>query len=102
MARAFTMLISGFVDGRLIYIIRFPFSYREFAAHLKSKLDKFYGGTHQTGRYLRSAEFNYKHYHDCPDLSIVYLDSGALDDYPHKLSEEFKKFVVAKHHGRSR
>lgn len=65
-----TMLVSGFVDGRLVYIIQFPFSCLE--EEIRRQLKKFFKTRRRPGQYLRSASFSFRHYKDSPDLRVVY------------------------------
>ncbi len=71
------MLVSGFVDGKLIYIIEFPFNFLDFIKNLESKIqrwkEKLKGSKSTRGQFLRSAEFDYKDYIHCPSLKVVYL-----------------------------
>lgn len=81
------MLVSGFVDGRLAYIIEFPF--RCLEARLRMVLEKhFPGGNRPPSQYLRSASFTFKDYQDCPDLRLVHRAEN-LDDFKDCLSEGF-------------
>jgi hypothetical protein len=58
------MLISGFVDGKLIYIIEFPFMSSDFVKNLEIKIQKWQrklkGSKSIKGQFLRSADFDYK------------------------------------------
>lgn len=65
-----TMLVSGFVDGRLVYILEFPFSCLE--EEIRRQLERFFKTARQAGQYLRSASFSFKHYKTSPDLRVVY------------------------------
>jgi len=87
------MLVSGFIDGNLIYILAFPFGCLEFANHLKTKVDKFFGGRHQAGRYLRSAEFSFRHYKNCRELRIVYLNEELMRRYRDNMASNFVDFL---------
>ncbi|MCD6461637.1 MAG: hypothetical protein J7L61_02725 [Thermoplasmata archaeon] len=82
------MLVSGFVDGRLIYIIEFPFNCDSFVKKIKSQLERrFSGGKDITGQFLRSANFNYKDYIDCPNKKIVFVLSR-------KELERYRPYIV--------
>lgn len=71
------MLVSGFVDGKLIYIIEFPFICESFMKNLEKQINrwmrKLKGSRTMKGQFLRSANFDYNNFIDCPDLKIVYL-----------------------------
>ncbi|MYG00187.1 hypothetical protein F4212_13790 [Candidatus Poribacteria bacterium] len=67
------MLIGGFVDGRLIYILGFDFNEEDFLSKLEDQLWKrFPTGSDVIGQYLRSAQFSYIHYKNSVSLEIVY------------------------------
>ena len=59
---ALYMLVSGFVDGRMLYVLEFPFNTPSFVRRLEERLrDKFPDGD-RSGMFLRSADFDYRHY----------------------------------------
>jgi hypothetical protein len=92
------MLISGFVDGKLIYILEFPFNYPKFVKHLKDQLQhRFEKGKDITGQFLRSAGFDYRHFIDCPNLGIVYiLDEVNFKKYRLYIVKGFYEFLEGK------
>jgi len=91
------MLVSGFVDGKLIYIFEFPFKFREFKDHLKDQLDKRFGAKRPKGLFLRSASFNYKHYKNCQELRIVYLlEKNELEKYKDNFGKGFYNWLAGK------
>jgi len=74
------MLVSGFVDARLIYILEFPFTYPEFVQRLQEQLARhFERGKRLSGQFLRSAQFSFKHYKDCPQLKVIYKEPHIND-----------------------
>jgi len=89
------MLISGFVDGKLIYILEFSFNYPEFVKHLKEQLKhRFKSGKDITGQFLRSANFDYRHFIKCLKLRIVYvLDKNKLKEYKPYAVKGFYEFL---------
>ncbi len=95
------MLVSGFVDGKLIYIIEFPFNYPDFIKNLESKIqrwkEKLKGSKSTRGQFLRSAEFDYKDYFHCPNLKIVYLlNKTELSKYKEYITRNFYNFLEGK------
>lgn len=56
------ILVSGFVDGKLIYIIEYSFSCKSFVEKLKRQLNKRFPNGDVTSQFLRSANFDYKDY----------------------------------------
>ena len=67
------MLVSGFIDGRLVYIFEYPFNIKPFQEKLSSQLVKKFPLGDEANSYLRSASFDYKDYIEDDNLKIVYL-----------------------------
>jgi len=92
------MLVSGFIDGKLIYILEFPFKCKDFINHLKTQLEhwqnKLKGSTTTVGQFLRSASFDYRHYINCPDLKAIYiLPKKELKKYKNFINTKFYKWL---------
>ena len=94
------MLVSGFVDGKLIYIIEFPFSNEDFKKNLKAQLDNYFKEEkRETNHYLRSASFDFKDFLFCKDgIKINYLlNKKELETYKtyfnSKFFEELAKYA---------
>ncbi len=95
------MLVSGFVDGKLIYILEFPFSCPTFINNLKNEVEnwqaKMQGSQSTKGQFLRSASFNYKNYIDCQKLKTVYiLNKEELFRYKPYIDGGFYQFLEGK------
>jgi transcriptional regulator with XRE-family HTH domain len=76
------VLVSGFIDGKLIYIIEFPFNCPDFIANLEKQI-------------LRSATFDYKHFINCPKLKIVFLlNKKELSKYKTYIADGFYEFLM--------
>ncbi|MEA3476414.1 MAG: hypothetical protein U9R23_08260 [Candidatus Cloacimonadota bacterium] len=90
------MLISGFVDGKLVYILELPFNYPEFTNHLESQLQRRFKKKEDiTGQFLRSANFDYKHFINCPKLKVIYLlNKNKLEMYKSYIVKNFYEFLV--------
>lgn len=78
-----TILISGFVGGKLIYIIEIKFECLK--GRLEKLLNKRFPQGRSPGEFLRSASFSLKDYINCPSLKLVYL----REDW-----EEFKDYLT--------
>jgi hypothetical protein len=92
------MLVSGFVDGKLIYIFEFPFNCPDFVANLEKQVsrwkEKLEGSKSVKGQYLRSAGFNYKDFMNCTKLRTVFiLPKKRLSRYKSYISKDFYKFL---------
>lgn len=87
------MLVSGFVDVRLIYILEFPFSYSEFVDRLSRQLERHFArGQRTPGQFLRSADFSFKYYKNCPQLKVIYKHV-QLADYRQFLTADLFNFL---------
>ena len=93
----FNMLVSGFVDGKLIYILEFPFNFTEFTERLEKLLYKrFPAGKDISGEFLRSADFYYKHFINCPNLKVAYLlKKDELEEYRKYIVKDFYNILGA-------
>ena len=89
------MLVSGFVDGKLIYILEFPFKCVFFTSKLKKQLLKrFPDGKDKSNQFLRSASFSYKDFYKCENLKIIYLlPKDELEKYKAYVVRDFYKFL---------
>lgn len=91
------MLVSGFVDGRLVYIIKFPFHCLE--SRLSDRLErKFPGGKREGNSFLRSADFDFSHYRDCAEVEIVYC-ADELIVFQDCLNHHFYEWLLEKSQG---
>lgn len=92
------MLVSGFVDGRLIYILEFPFSCPTFIKNLEKQLmHRFPKGKDIPNEYLRSASFGYRQFIQCKNLKIVYItDKKELQKHQQHIIGDFYKFLEGK------
>ncbi|CEG11802.1 conserved hypothetical protein [groundwater metagenome] len=95
------MLVSGFVNGKLIYVIEFPFAFKDFLENLENQIKrwegKMAGNKSKKGQFLRSANFDYRHFVACPNLKIVYLLSREeLSKYVSYISKGFFQYLYNK------
>lgn len=87
------MVVSGFVDARLIYILEFPFSYPEFVQRIQEQLERHFArGKRAPGQFLRGAQFSFKNYKDCPQLKIIYKEPH-ISDFEQYLTGELFNFL---------
>jgi hypothetical protein len=91
------MLSSGFVDGRLIYIIECPFTHPDFIQNLENQLKKhFPRGKDISTQYLRSANFDYKNYMSSKKLRFVFiLNKKELNAFKPYIVQDFYRFLEA-------
>jgi len=89
------MLVSGFVDRKLLFIIEFPFAFEHFANKLERQLKKHFPSGDVEGRYLRSATFNFADYSACTNIKSVYLNEKALAEHKSEFTKKFYDFVFS-------
>jgi len=87
------MLVSGFVDGRLVYILEFPFQCLE--SRLRERLTKrFPGDVRKANEYLRSASFSFKDYASCfREKGRLVYRVAPLDPFRGALTQSFYEFL---------
>lgn len=90
------MLISGFVDGELIYVLEFPFICSSFIERLKIQIKKRFPNGDKLGEYLRSANFTFEHYKNCKELKVVYLEKDKLEKHKRQLTQKYYDFLLKK------
>ncbi|MGE0086050.1 MAG: hypothetical protein AB7S75_16700 [Desulfococcaceae bacterium] len=95
------MLVSGVVDGKLIYIIEFTFIFSDFVKNLDIKIEKWQmklkGSESIKGQFLRSADFDYKNFINYPNLKIIFLlNKRWLAKYQPHISKGFYDFSEGK------
>ncbi len=91
------MLVSGFVDGKLIYIIEFPFFSEDFVKNLEKQLIKRFPDGDKINNYLRGASFNFNHFTNSEKLRIVYLlDKSFLLEYKEYINYRFYLWLETK------
>lgn len=85
------MLVSGFVDGKLLYILEFPFNTEIFTNKLKTQLIKnFPDGKDKLGHFLRSANFDYRDYIESKEIKRIYiLPKSELENYKEFINDKF-------------
>lgn len=87
------MLVSGFFDGRLMYILEFPFSHPALVERLRQQLLRYFTKKgRKPGQFLRSAQFSFKHYKDCPTLKIIYTNP-SLFNYQELFTRDLFQFL---------
>lgn len=92
------MLMSGFIDGRLIYILEIPFNHPDFVKHLEEQLRRrFKEGKDVSGQFLRSANFDYRYFINSLKLKIIFLlKKKELVKYSQYIVKDFYKFIESK------
>jgi hypothetical protein len=88
------MLISGFIDGQLIYLFEFPFLEKTFLAKLENLLKKRFPHGDKTGEYLRSASFSFQDYAKSRQIKVIYvIIHQKLKEYQPYLNKNLFQFL---------
>lgn len=92
------VLVGGFIDGKLIYIFRFPFNSKPLVDRLRDLLRKKYpDGKDVSGDWLRSATFRLRDYKDISTLNVtVFVDNQTLDFYQPYITKPLYDFLEEK------
>lgn len=67
------MLVSGFVDGQLIYLLEFDFNEKQFISNLEEQLYEKFPKGDEIGYYLRSASFDFADYENAKSLKKIFV-----------------------------
>lgn len=88
------MLVSGFVDGKLIYVMEFPFRCESFVKKLSQQLERRFPKGDVSGQFLRSANFDYRDYISCKEMKIIFLlPKSELEKYKQNIVKGFYEFL---------
>ena len=88
------MLSAGFIDGKLIYIIAFPFNSKQFITELDRQLVKQYPNGDEKGKFLRSASFGLKDYSAVKGLSVkMYVTKEQLHEHKKNIAKPLFDFL---------
>lgn len=90
------MLIGGFVDGELIYVLEFPFNCYSFVKRLKIQLKKRFPNGDKPGEFLRNVNFTFEHYENCKELKVIYLKKEKLEENKKHLTKKYYDFLFKK------
>ncbi len=95
------MVVAGFIDGQLIFVLEFPFKHKSFMDELKRQLiRRFHGTKDKVGEFLRSANFSFKHYKNSKSLAVKYVNREALEKNKNRFTKDLYSYLIA-HGGRA-
>ena len=84
------LLLSGFLDGELIYILEIPFL--AISKRLKEQLPK----KRKIGEYKRMANFNYSHFKNNRSINFIYFNKNTFLKSEKYFNKNFFKFLKIK------
>lgn len=90
------MIMGGFVDGRLLYVLRFPFNTPKFTARLESQLERHLPDGDVPGHYVRGASFTFKHYEGAHVSAAFVADKLTLAECEKHITRDL--FAYLKQH----
>ncbi len=90
------MLISGFIDGKLIYIFEFLLKNEDFTNKLKLQLEKaFPNRERKSGTFLRTASFDFKDFIFSNNFKINFiLSRKELEEYIEFFNGNFYRELI--------
>lgn len=84
------VLVAGFVDGNLVYVLEVPFACLHGA--IKAQLDKQFHGDRPPGVFLRSANFSFHDYAGRPEVRLVFLHRN-WQQFANWLTRDFRRYL---------
>lgn len=92
-----TMIVGGFIDGRLIYIFRFPFCSNDFTGRLQAQLQERFPNGDIESEYLRSASFGLKYYKNANGLICdIFVDKETLQTYQQHITKPMYRTLLSR------
>ena len=85
------MSVSGFNNGKLIYVLEFDYNHSTFIKRIEDQLFRLLPNGDETNRYVRSASFSFIHFSDA-DIKKVYV-SPNLDLHEHTMIKKLYNFL---------
>ena len=70
------MVVSGFYNGKLKFIVQFDFTSPTFLNHIKAKVSRALPEGDQVSKYCRSASFGWNQWKDATNLKLMYKSSN--------------------------
>ena len=91
-----SLLLSGFVDGRIVYILEVPFNASGIIARLRKRLRDHLPSGDKPGRYLiGAASFGFRDYKDSGELMVNFiLPPEGLQQHRPCISQKFYAFLL--------
>ena len=87
------MMVSGFLDGKVLFVISFDYNSNDFVTEIERQLTKHLPDGDASSRYVRSVKFSYKHFNTSDSLKIEYL-SPEFKTFENKFTKPFYSFIL--------
>ena len=89
-----TMLVGGFLDGKIFFSVCFKFNFDDFTNRLEEQLMRQYPNGDETGKYLRSASFSLDTYKNSPDLEVkVFASLTEIEKHKEYMTSKLYSFL---------
>jgi hypothetical protein len=89
------MIVSGFLDGKLIFVLSFKYNSADFIFEIEKQLKKHLPYGDIKNRYVRSIKFSYKHFINSESCNIEYLNP-IISEIENKFTKPFYGFIFKK------
>jgi len=87
-----TVLFSGFIDGKLLYILSVKYNDID---NIKTSLEKeFPNRVRKKGHYLRCIKISYNNYKNASSFEIKYIDKEKLKEYNRYISNDLYQRLI--------
>jgi hypothetical protein len=84
------MIVSGFLDGKLLFLVSFQYDSVDFVNEIERQLTKHLPNGDELNRYARSVKFSYLHFKNSDSFKLEYI-SPIISEYEYKFTKPFFK-----------
>lgn len=82
------MAVSGFYNGKLIFLVTFKYNSESFTNEIERQIKKHLPDGDKQNSYVRSVKFSYKHYESSDSLKVEYI-TPDVDKLEHMFTKNF-------------
>tara|TARA_R100001510_G_C7546104_1_gene131693 strand:+ start:63 stop:647 length:585 start_codon:yes stop_codon:yes gene_type:complete len=86
-----TMSVSGFNNGKIVFILEFDYNHPTFRKRIQEQLKRLLPNGDEPNKYVRSASFSYKHFEDA-DIKVIYV-SPSIKKHKHTIVKNLYNFL---------
>ena len=84
------MIVSGFLDGKLLFLVSFQYDSVDFVNEIERQLTKHLPNGDELNRYVRTVKFSYLHFKNSDSFKLEYI-SPIISEYEYKFTKPFFK-----------
>tara|TARA_R100000008_G_C3513175_1_gene129918 strand:- start:81 stop:689 length:609 start_codon:yes stop_codon:yes gene_type:complete len=89
-----TMSVSGFVYGKLSFILEFPYNHLTFRNRIQNQLKRLLPNGDEKNKYVRSASFSFIHFEDA-NIKVIYV-SPNIEKQKNTMTKKLYDFLKSK------